>query len=69
MNAIKPLSPHIPPESMSASERCNEIAYLLAVGLFRCRTIPHASPPESGLRLGFHAEPSVHGVSATREKR
>ena len=54
----------LPPERMTAAQRCAELAGLLAAGLCRLRRADFAksanTPQETPFVLGFPVEQSVH---------
>ncbi len=55
---------HVPPDKMTAEQRCQEVAALLANGLARFRIKPPIAErgklPVNGFGLGFSGYQSVH---------
>lgn len=55
---------HTPPDKMTPSQRCSEVACLLANGLIRLREQPVAERRnnrfDKGFGLGFGSQQSVH---------
>lgn len=55
---------HTPPDKMTPSQRCSEVAGLLANGLIRLREQPVAERRnnrfDKGFGLGFGSQQSVH---------